>query len=92
MLGVSPIAGVHFKVCFGVVKIIESLIEHFLKIFSLKVMLLSYQNINAFGKRRLRNIWQQKYTIIKKNTVLKLCFRYQLIFLLVPTPYILIKL
>ena len=32
MLQICPIAGVHFKVSFGVAKIIESLMEHFLRI------------------------------------------------------------
>ena len=32
MLCISPIAGVHFKVYFGVAKIIESLMENFLRI------------------------------------------------------------
>ena len=32
MLRISPITGVHFKVCFGVAKIIESSIEHFIRI------------------------------------------------------------
>ena len=32
MLRISPIAGVHFKVCFGVAKIIENLMEHFSRI------------------------------------------------------------
>ena len=32
MLRISPITGVHFKVCFGVAKIIESSIEHFIRV------------------------------------------------------------
>ena len=30
MLRISPIAGVHFKVCFGVAKVSKSLMEHYM--------------------------------------------------------------